>query len=336
MNLQNIPSHNKEIRKMFAAEEGKYFVSGDFSQQEPRTLAHMSGDENFKNAYATGKDIYAWCGSMVYNVPYEQCLEFNPDGTTNPEGKKRRSSTKSIILGLMYGRGAKAIAEQIHSTVPEAQKIIDAFYTSFPKVKSFIDDRQKFAEYYGFVETAYGRKRRLPDMRLPEFEFKISDPTKLSTFDPFDFEGKNEVRIDEERKRYFFNKMHNAYGYQQKQKVRDEAKAEGIEIIDNGGKIADASRQTINSIIQGSAADITKKAMIDIANDPILNKLGFELELTIHDEVIGECPIETSYEAMKRLEEVMINCCADTISVAMKVDGCRNKVWYGEDIPDPE
>ena len=53
-------------------------------QQEPRILAHMSGDQNFQDAYAHGKDIYAWCGSIVYNIPYEECLEFSPDGSVNP------------------------------------------------------------------------------------------------------------------------------------------------------------------------------------------------------------------------------------------------------------
>ena len=68
-------------------------------QQEPRILAHMSGDQNFQDAYAHGKDIYAWCGSIVYNIPYEECLEFRPDGSVNPEGKQRRSNMKSVILG---------------------------------------------------------------------------------------------------------------------------------------------------------------------------------------------------------------------------------------------
>ena len=62
----------------------------------------MSGDENFKNAYLEGKDIYAWCGSIVYHLPYEECLEFRPDGSVNPEGKKRRSNMKSVILGANY------------------------------------------------------------------------------------------------------------------------------------------------------------------------------------------------------------------------------------------
>ena len=65
-------------------------------QQEVRVLAYVCGDEHMRKAYAEDKDIYAWIGSMVYKVPYEECKEFYPDGTTNPEGKKRRTSMKSV------------------------------------------------------------------------------------------------------------------------------------------------------------------------------------------------------------------------------------------------
>lgn len=98
-NLQNIPSHNKEIRKMFIAPDGYYMLGGDYSQQEPRCLAYLSGDENMLQAYSEGKDIYATIACKVYKVKYEDCLEFYPDGTTNDKGKERRGNTKSIVLG---------------------------------------------------------------------------------------------------------------------------------------------------------------------------------------------------------------------------------------------
>ena len=156
-------------------------------------------------------------------------------------------------LVLMYSRGAAGIAEQLNITVKEAQNITDAFYNSFPKIKECIDDAHYQAKTYGYVQTVYGRKRRLPDMQLEEFEFRIKDPSKLATFDAldFDFDASAEPIIPEDRKTYFRNKMSKAYGWSAKQKVKDEALAEGIEIIDNGGKIADASRQCLNSIIQG-------------------------------------------------------------------------------------
>lgn len=110
-NLQNIPSKTKklsdgtvidaghDIRQMFIAGEGNVIIGGDFSQQEPRCLAHMSGDKHMIQAYLDGKDLYSTIASKLYNMPYEECKEFRPDGTVNPEGKNRRSSVKPILLG---------------------------------------------------------------------------------------------------------------------------------------------------------------------------------------------------------------------------------------------
>lgn len=110
-NLQNIPSQAKklrdgtvidaghDIRQMFIAGEGNVIIGGDFSQQEPRCLAHMSGDEHMLQAYLDGKDLYATIASKIYKMPYDECKEFRPDGTVNPEGKKRRSSVKPVLLG---------------------------------------------------------------------------------------------------------------------------------------------------------------------------------------------------------------------------------------------
>lgn len=104
-NLQNIPSHGhaKRVRKMFNAGPGHVLVGSDFSQQEPRVLAHLAftlfGDSSMKDAYNQGLDLYTWIASKVYAVPYDDCKEHYPDGTPNPEGKERRSSMKSVILG---------------------------------------------------------------------------------------------------------------------------------------------------------------------------------------------------------------------------------------------
>ena len=141
-NLQNIPSHNKEIRKMFVAEEGCVFVGSDYSQQEPRILAHMSGDEHLIQAYKEGKDIYAWVASLVYKVPYEDCLEFNPDGTTNDKGKERRGMLKAIVLGVMYSKGCCKYCGNIGNNKEEAQKVYNTFFKTFPKIKAFIDSSQ--------------------------------------------------------------------------------------------------------------------------------------------------------------------------------------------------
>ena len=168
LNLQNIPSHEKRIRKIFKAREGYKLVGGDFSQIEPRVLAFISGDETMQEAYREGRDLYAIMGSQVYGVPYEDCREFYPDGTVNAEGKERRTSMKSVLLGIMYERGAAAIGEQFNKSADWAQELIDNFYDSFPKVDQIRLKVEKFAEDYGYVSTVEGRKRRLPDMQLAD------------------------------------------------------------------------------------------------------------------------------------------------------------------------
>ena len=101
-NLQNIPSHNKDIRKMFVASPGYVLMSSDFSQQEPKCLAALcrrQGDDQMYQTFMEGKDLYSEIASKAFNKPYEQCREFNEDGSTNEAGKRRRTQAKSILLG---------------------------------------------------------------------------------------------------------------------------------------------------------------------------------------------------------------------------------------------
>lgn len=334
-NLQNIPSHNKEIRKMFRARPGFVMISSDFSQQEPRTLAHMSRDEHLINAYVEGKDIYAWIAEKIYKVPYEECKEFRPDGTKNPEGKKRRDSVKSIILGIMYGRGAKAIAEQLGCSAKEAQKIVDTFYDSFPHVKNWMDDVLNGARRNGFVETAWGRKRRLPDVQLPKYTFELIDGagSSASTFDPLNFdEDQGEAEVDPKIRASYTKQLDKTWGGAAKREIIMKARQEGIKITDNGGKIADAERQCVNSVIQGSAADMSKKAMIAIYNNERLKELDCHILIPVHDEVICECPEENAKEVADLLTKLMIDSAKEKISVPMKCDAEITYVWYGDPV----
>lgn len=334
-NMQNIPSHNKEIRRMFRASDGCVLVGSDFSQQEPRVLAYASGDKNMREAYLNGKDIYAWIASFIYHVPYEDCKEFFPDGTTNSEGKKRRQSVKNVILGLMYGRGTKAIADQLNCSVKEAQKVVDKFFNSFPSIQNFVESTQNNAHRNGYVETVWGRKRRLPDMLLDDYEFNYIEGKEPVGFDPLDFNAKLDdgpKDVDVATKKKYTKLLSNAYGWKAKQNIINQAINEGISIKDNGGKIADASRQCVNSIIQGTSADITKYAMIAIGKDEKLNELGFKLLLQVHDEVIGECPRENAKQCADRLCEVMVNAALDIVDIPMKCDAEITECWYGPEV----
>lgn len=347
-NLQNIPSQKTtlsdgtvidaghDIRQMFIAGDGMVIVGGDFSQQEPRCLAHMSDDPHMLQAYLEGKDLYATIASKIYKMPYDECKEFRADGTVNPDGKARRTSVKPVLLGLMYGRGVPSIAEQMKISTQEAQKIIDDFYAEFPKVKEFVDFAQTFARDYGFVETAWGRKRRLSDMQLPPIEIKPCIKSYSDNFDPFAFDATELIPQDDyvpdEVYRKYYTLLNRARGRQQQQKVKELAEQEGYTIKDNRGFIEDAKRQCVNSIIQGSAADMTKLTMIKIFNDEELNRLGYKLIIPVHDEVLGICPRENAKAVRDRLEYIMVHIVDGKFKIPMKCDIEVTERWYGEGI----
>lgn len=314
-NLQNIPSHNHEIRQMFTAPEGYVFIGGDYSQQEPRCLTFVSGDPAMLDAYKSGRDIYATIASKIYRVPYEDCLEFNPDGSTNEEGKTRRGNTKSIVLGMMYGRQAPSIAEQTGMTTPEAQGLIDDFFDAFPRIKKFVDTSIAKAKKHGFVETVWGRKRRLPDIQLSPYEFR-------------DMKGKP---VAQNIINNYMRQIDNA-GSRQTKTIIDNAFKVGIVIKDNTYTIAEAERQVVNSIIQGSSADMTKLAISLIGENERLKELKYQTVLTIHDEVIGIVPIENAKEAMEIVQKCMIDAPKGVVEVPMKCDMAAYEKWYGEEL----
>lgn len=327
-NLQNIPSKNHDIRQMFVASPGNVMMSCDFSQQEPRVMTAMCQDAMMIEAYKNGKDLYASIASLAFNKPYDDCLEFRPDGTVNKEGKDRRTQAKSILLGILYGRGINSVAQQLHTTKQKAQEIQDKVFKGFPAIKQFEDDTKYMAEKYGFVTTFWGRKRRLPEMQLPEFEFNWKKG--FGDIDPLDFSSTVvETEVPEDIKKKYIAKLHkNPF---KKQPIYQEAEAEGIIITDNGGKIADATRQCVNSRIQGSAADMSKIAARIIYDNKRLKELGFKLLIPVHDEFIAECPKEHAKECAKLFSECMCAAAKD-IGIPISCDTEITERWYGEPI----
>lgn len=325
-NMQNIPARNKDIRQMFVASEGYYLLSSDYSQQEPRITAHMSGDEKMINAYKQGKDLYAEIASIAFNQPYENCLEY-VNGVYNEEGYRRRQTSKAIVLGVCYGKGVPAIAEDLGITRQEAQKVYDEIMFHFPGLKQFMIESQNMARELGYVNTVWGRKRRLPNMQLDSYEFSYSGKVPAN-FDPlaFDQEVNNEVPEGIKRK---YSTMLDRASRSEKQKIIAQARNEGIIIKDNTGLIAEATRQCVNSRIQGSAADMTKKAMLLVGNDAQLKEWGFRLLLTVHDELIGECPKENAKKVAERFSALMIEAAKD-LDVPSKCDVVITERWYGE------
>lgn len=340
-NMQNIPSHNKDIRKMFTADEGYILMSSDYSQQEPKVMTQMCGDPKMLQAYKEGKDLYAQIASLAFDKPYEDCLEFYLDengkktSETNKEGKARRTQAKSILLGILYGRGITSVAEQLKCSKEKAQAIQDKVFRGFPAIKQFDKNSKQMAREKGYVTTLWGRKRRLPDMQLEPYEFDFSNFV-VDTFDPLAFDNTTNIGAREEAENkaiiYYTNQLNKAYGRVAKEQVKAKAREDGIIIKDNGGFIAQAERQCVNSRIQGSAADMSKKAMILVGNNSRLKELGFRLLIPVHDELIAECPIENAVECEKLFAQLMSDAAKDRLEVPISCDVACSYQWYGEEI----
>lgn len=335
-NTQQIPSHNTEIRKMFTVPEGYCMFGSDFSGQEVRLMAAMCGDENMIKSYIEGKDLYSTIASMAFDVSYEECCEFAPDGSKNPkEYKERRTSAKSLVLGINYGRGLASIAEQINKTEKEAKEIQDKIFKSFPGIPKFIEDSQQMARDLGYVEDMWGRKRRLPDMQLPKIDVIVEDVTKLPNYNPLmDIDDEDLTYVDDETWYYFVDKINDCKWYSQKKKVYEEAASMGYKIVDNSKVVADAERQCVNSRIQGSAATQTKIAQVQIFNNEEFRKLGGKIILQVHDELICMCPIPNVKRCCEILCNIMSNCIPNC-KIPFPTDAEISIRWYGKSY-DPD
>ena len=308
------------------------------SQQEPKCLAALcrkDGDSQMYDTFIQGKDLYSEIASKAFNKPYEECKEFNADGTTNKEGKARRTQAKSILLGALYGRGIASIAEQLGCTFDEAKAIKESVFRGFPAIREFEERSLQMARDLGYVTTVCGRKRRLPDMQLPEYEIgwqKGHEPEG----DILDFDD-TEVYVPRQKENYYLSKLQRVRGKdrrEQKQRITDEALREHLVITDNGGKIAEATRQCVNARIQGSAADLTKLAMIELYNNQHLRDLGFRMLIPVHDEIIAECPRENMKECSELLASTMSHAAEEILQMPIKCDVACSVAWYGDEVRD--
>lgn len=291
-NLQNIPRDNR-FRRMFVARPGHMLVSCDYTQQEVYILAALANDQSMQDAYNKGMDFYAYMASIVFEVPYEQCLKHAEHG-------ELRGQMKSIVLGLNYDMGVAHLAKEIGKTVKETKDIYAKFFEKCPRVKQFRNEQLKFAVENGYVETVLGRKRYFATIQKP------------------DFESEDQAVAD------MLNKLRNDYAIR---KLLTDAAKEGIKVQDNRGQKAYETRQVVNSIIQGSAADMTKLAMVQAGKDEELNRLGCKILLQIHDEIIAEFPEENAEEGGRRLADLMVDVGSDLIGLRMQCDPSCMKVW---------
>ena len=214
-NLQNIPVRTEEgrrIRQAFVAENGFKIVAADYSQIELRIMAHLSEDAGLLDAFAHGKDIHRATAAEIMGV--------DPETVTN----EQRRNAKAINFGLIYGMSAFGLAKQLGIPRGEAQRYMDRYFERYPGVLSYMERTRQQAEQAGYVETIFGRRLYLPDIKAK-----------------------------------------------------------------NMGLRKAAERAAINAPMQGTAADIIKRAMIKLADwIKTCEVATIRMVMQVHDELVFE------------------------------------------------
>ncbi len=155
-NLQNIPirtERGRQIRKAFVAKDENYtIVSADYSQIELRIIAALSGEENMIKAFQNHEDIHKSTASKVFNVPLEEVT------------REQRSHAKTVNFGIIYGVSAFGLSNQTSLSRSESAALIEAYYKTYPRLKSYIQEQIEYARENGYVQTILGRRRYLKDI----------------------------------------------------------------------------------------------------------------------------------------------------------------------------
>ena len=212
-NLQNIPVRTHEgrrIRQAFVADPGFRLVAADYSQIELRIMAHLSGDRGLRDAFASGADIHRATASEVFAGGGEV-------------GDEQRRSAKAINFGLIYGMSAFGLARQLGIERGEAQSYVDLYFSRYPGVKAYMDATREGARDRGYVETVFGRRLYLPEIKSSNIH----------------------------RRQY-------------------------------------AERTAINAPMQGTAADIIKRAMLALHAWILESEAPVRMIMQVHDELVFE------------------------------------------------
>jgi DNA polymerase-1 len=250
-NLQNIPVRTPEgrrIRQAFIAPPGNRLLAADYSQIELRIMAHLSGDAGLTQAFESGEDIHRATAAEVFAVELQ-----------NVSNDERRSA-KAINFGLIYGMSAFGLGRQLGIPRREAQAYVDLYFARYPGVKQFMDDTRERARDRGYVETVFGRRLYLP-------EIKSGNPA---------------------RRQY-------------------------------------AERTAINAPMQGTAADIIKRAMISLHKWLAESGVQARMIMQVHDELVFEVAEDAVAEVQSVVVKEMES--AARLSVPLKVDVGVGNNW---------
>jgi DNA polymerase-1 len=250
-NLQNIPIRTPEgrrIRQAFVAPPHHSLVAADYSQIELRIMAHLSGDAALLKAFAEDRDVHQATAAEVFGIPL---AEVSSD---------QRRSAKAINFGLIYGMSAFGLARQLGIGRGDAQRYVDLYFERYPGVKRYMDETRNQAREAGFVETVFGRRLYLPEIRS-----------------------------------------------------RNQALRQYAE------------RSAINAPMQGTAADIIKRAMIEVDGWLQTSRLPARLIMQVHDELVLEVADEAIDRIVPKVREFMAR--AAQLAVPLKVDIGVGRNW---------
>ncbi|MFO0704747.1 MAG: DNA polymerase I [Candidatus Andersenbacteria bacterium] len=174
-NLQNIPVRTEvgnEIRKAFVPEKGNTLVALDYSQIELRIAAHFSQDPALIKAFTSGQDIHAATASRVLKKPMDKIT------------KAERSAAKMMNFGVIYGLSAFGLSQRSGMSRDEAHDFIENYFASYPKLKEYIDGMTEQVRKTGYVETLFGRRRYLPEVRSQNWQVRAG-AERAATNHPF-------------------------------------------------------------------------------------------------------------------------------------------------------
>lgn len=172
-NLQNIPISSdlgQEVRKAFVAEDGNKFVFFDYSQQELRLLAHLSGEPKLIDAFTNNVDIHALTASQVLNKPIEDIT------------KEERRAGKTINFGIVYGISSYGLSERLDIDNTTAQNYINGFFETYPKVRVYFDELIMSAKMNGYVTTLLGRRKDTSGLDSPNFQIRRATEREVLNF----------------------------------------------------------------------------------------------------------------------------------------------------------
>jgi len=249
-NLQNIPIRTdagKKIRKSFVAESGNLILSADYSQIELRIVAHIAGVKNMIEVFKTGRDIHSETAAKVYSVAEKDVTQ------------KMRRIAKIINFGILYGVSPHGLKQQTGLSRDEGKELIEKYFSLNPEIQQYSQKMIAQAHELGYVETIFGRRRYLPEIKSSNFAVRGA-----------------------------------------------------------------AERMAINMPVQGTAADLIKLAMIDIAKELPHVSPKSKMLLQVHDELVFELPETELEKVTKFVKDKMENVVSLSVPIEVAINSAQN------------